>query len=51
VFILRDEIPNPGNIFIDDLPIKGPATIYPDKGNLRHYQKIQESGILFKNMH
>ena len=31
VFILRDEIPNPGNIFIDDLPIKGPATIYPDK--------------------
>jgi hypothetical protein len=31
VFILRDEIPDPANIFIDDLPIKGPATIYPDE--------------------
>jgi hypothetical protein len=31
VFILRDEIPDPANIFIDDLPIKGPATMYPDK--------------------
>ena len=31
VFILRDEIPEVANIFIDDLPIKGPATIYPDK--------------------
>jgi hypothetical protein len=31
VFILRDEIPTIANIFIDDLPIKGPATIYPDK--------------------
>ena len=31
VFILRDEIPNVANIFIDDLPIKGPATIYPDE--------------------
>lgn len=30
VFILRDEIPHVANIFIDDLPIKGPATIYPD---------------------
>lgn len=30
VFILRDEIPNVANIFIDDLPIKGPASIYPD---------------------
>ena len=31
VFILRDEIPQVANIFIDDLPIKGPVTIYPDK--------------------
>jgi hypothetical protein len=31
VFILRDEIPTVANIFIDDLPIKGSATIYPDK--------------------
>ena len=31
VFILRDEIPEVANIFIDDLPIKGPATIYPDE--------------------
>ena len=31
VFILRDEIPNVANIFIDDLPIKGPASTYPDK--------------------
>jgi hypothetical protein len=30
VFILRDEIPDPANVFMDDLPIKGPATIYPD---------------------
>ena len=34
VFILRDEIPTVANIFIDDLPIKGPSTIYPDaEGN------------------
>jgi hypothetical protein len=31
VFILRDEIPTVANIFIDDLPIKGPTTIYPDE--------------------
>jgi hypothetical protein len=31
VFILRQEIPHIANIFIDDLPIKGPASIYPDK--------------------
>jgi hypothetical protein len=30
IFILRDEIPTVANIFIDDLPIRGPATIYPD---------------------
>ena len=30
VFVLRDEIPQVANIFIDDLPIKGPATTYPD---------------------
>ena len=29
-FILQDEIPHTANIFIDDLPIKGPSTIYPD---------------------
>jgi hypothetical protein len=28
-FILRDEIPAVANIFIDDLPTKGPPTIYP----------------------
>lgn len=31
VFILQDEIPQTANIFIDDLPIKGPASCYPDK--------------------
>jgi transposase InsO family protein len=31
VFILQDEIPQIANIFIDDLPIKGPASCYPDK--------------------
>jgi hypothetical protein len=31
VFILRDEIPDVANIFIDDLPIKGPTSTYPDK--------------------
>ena len=30
-FILQDEIPDVANIFIDDLPIKGPKTQYPDK--------------------
>ena len=29
-FILRDEIPTVANIFIDDLPIKGPPTSYLD---------------------
>lgn len=34
VFILQDEIPEVANIFIDDLPIKGPKTMYlDDKGN------------------
>ncbi|RDB16200.1 Transposon Tf2-6 polyprotein [Hypsizygus marmoreus] len=33
-FILADEIPDKANIFIDDLPIKGPSTQYlDDKGN------------------
>ena len=30
-FILKDEMPHIADIFIDDLPIKGPATIYPDQ--------------------
>jgi hypothetical protein len=30
-FILQDEIPDVANIFIDDLPIKGPTTQYLDK--------------------
>ena len=30
-FILQDEIPHVANIFIDDLPIKGPKTRYLDK--------------------
>ena len=30
VFILKDEIPHTANIFIDDLPIKGPKTQYLD---------------------
>jgi hypothetical protein len=33
-FVLQDEIPHIANVFIDDLPVKGPKTIYPDdKGN------------------
>jgi len=33
-FILQDEIPHVANIFIDDLPIKGPASQYLDaRGN------------------
>ena len=31
VFILQDEIPDKANIFIDDLGISGPDTIYPDE--------------------
>jgi transposase InsO family protein len=30
VMVLKDEIPHTANIFIDDLPIKGPATQYLD---------------------
>jgi hypothetical protein len=30
-FVLQDEIPETANIFIDDLPIKGPATQYLQK--------------------
>ena len=30
-FILQDEIPDKANIFIDDLPIKGPTTRYEDE--------------------
>ena len=30
-FILQDEIPHTANIFIDDLPIKGPKTAYLDE--------------------
>ena len=30
-WILQEEIPDPANIFIDDLPIKGPRTQYPDE--------------------
>jgi hypothetical protein len=29
-FVLQDEIPDVANIFIDDLPIRGPATQYQD---------------------
>ncbi|KAH7917218.1 hypothetical protein BV22DRAFT_992981, partial [Leucogyrophana mollusca] len=29
-FVLQEEIPDKANIFIDDLPIKGSTTIYPD---------------------
>ena len=33
-FVLQDEIPHVANVFIDDLPIKGPKSIYPDdEGN------------------
>jgi hypothetical protein len=31
IFILQDEIPQVVNVFIDDLPIKGPETQYLDK--------------------
>ena len=31
VMVLQDEIPDTANIFIDDLPIKGPTTQYLDK--------------------
>ncbi|KIY61309.1 hypothetical protein CYLTODRAFT_337891, partial [Cylindrobasidium torrendii FP15055 ss-10] len=30
VFILKDEIPDVANVFIDDLPIKGPTSQYLD---------------------
>jgi hypothetical protein len=30
VYILHDEIPHIANVFIDDLPVKGPKSQYPD---------------------
>jgi hypothetical protein len=30
-FVLKDEIPEKANIFIDDLPIKGPTSTFPDE--------------------
>ena len=33
VFILQDEIPHTTNIFIDDLPIKGPVSAYLDEND------------------
>jgi hypothetical protein len=29
-FVLQDEIPHVANVFIDDLLVKGPKTIYPN---------------------
>jgi hypothetical protein len=40
-FILQDEIPHTANIFIDDLPIKGPTSQYLDKNG--------DPGTLFEN--
>ena len=31
VFLLQDEIPEVAGVFIDDIPIKGPASYYLDK--------------------
>lgn len=31
MFILQDEVPDKAGVFIDDIPIKGPRTRYPDK--------------------
>ena len=45
VFILQDEISQIANIFIDDLPIKGPALCYPDK--FRRPETLPESGATF----
>lgn len=33
-FLLQDEIPHTAYIFIDDLPIKGPQTDYPDENGV-----------------
>lgn len=33
-FVLQDEIPDVANVFIDDLPIKGPTTQYLDENGL-----------------
>jgi transposase InsO family protein len=30
-FVLQDEIPHVANVFIDDLPVKGPKSTYPDE--------------------
>ena len=41
-FILEDEIPRTANVFIDDLPIKGPQTCYLDaQGNPEVLQENQ----------
>lgn len=41
VFILQDEIPHIADIFIDDLPIKGPATQYLDSAG--HPETLAEN--------
>jgi hypothetical protein len=46
-FILQDEIPDVANIFIDDLPIKGPATQYLD----RHGNCKRVVGLLIYPVH
>jgi RNase H-like domain found in reverse transcriptase len=40
-FILKDEIPHIANIFIDDLPIKGPKTQYLDENG--HPETLKEN--------
>jgi hypothetical protein len=47
---MQEEIPEVANIFIDDLPIKGPTTQYLDD-NQKHYLKILESEDLYGNMY
>jgi hypothetical protein len=52
VFILHDEILHVANIFIDDLPIKGPKNSYVDaNGQQECLQEILEYGALFGNTH
>ena len=43
-FILQHEMPHKADIFIDDLPIKGPKSIYPDKDG-KPEVLAQNSGI------
>ena len=50
VFILQDEIPGVADVFIDDIPIKGPTSCYVDSEGKEEYIP-DNPGIQRNNLH